>query len=205
MMVTRSRPFRRFTSIEALGRVGVLEPPLSGPFLSRMMTPMRLLILLLTLVTAALPVGSAEPPPFPNLTLTALDGSDQVTMHDLRGRPVVVNFWASWCGPCRVELPELQELYQDLADDGMMLVTVNMDRSRAAASRFIETTGLSVPVYTIDQQATAALGISSLPTTVLVGPDGAVEQVYAGYHPKADEDLRTRVTQMLGGSEDAGG
>jgi thiol-disulfide isomerase/thioredoxin len=167
---------------------------------------MRILVFLLAMATVALPGAATEqPPPFPNMTLTSFDGAEQVTMHDLRGRPVVVNFWASWCGPCRVEMPELQELYEDLGDDGMELVTVNMDRSRAAASRFLKSTGLSVPVYTIDQQTTRALGITSLPTTVLVAPDGEVAQVYSGYHPKADDDLRRRVTTMLAGSEDADG
>ncbi len=169
------------------------------------MTRMRILILLLAMATAALPGAADEqPPPFPNLTLTSFDGSSQVTMHDLRGQPVVVNFWASWCGPCRVEMPELQKLHEDLGDDGMVLVTVNMDRTRAAASQFLKSTGLTVPVYTIDPQATAALGITSLPTTVLVGPDGEVAQVYAGYHPKADDDIRERVLRMLS-DEDAEG
>ena len=82
-------------------------------------------------VISTMPVAAAETqrqvPVFPNVAFTALDGSRQLDLESFRGRPVLLTFWASWCGPCRQELPELQKLSAELAETGFALVTINLD------------------------------------------------------------------------------
>jgi thiol-disulfide isomerase/thioredoxin len=162
----------------------------------------RALLLAVALTTVAAlgihtPVGAAELPPFPNLTFIAIDGDETTTLESFRGRPVLINFWASWCGPCRMELPELQRLYNDYAGDGFVLVTVNMDSTPSAAHRFMELTRLSVPVYRMDRRELAYLGVESLPTSILIAPSGQPVQIYEGYSPAVAQEIHRLVAAML--------
>jgi len=151
---------------------------------------------LLALAIHAAP-ATAERPPFPNLTFFSMDGDETTTLESLRGRPVLINFWASWCGPCRMELPELQRLYNKYAGDGFVLITVNMDSTQSAAQRFMELTRLSVPVYRMDRRELAYLGVESLPTSILLDPSGQPVQIYEGYSPAVAEEIQRLVEAML--------
>ena len=114
---------------------------------------------------------------------------------------MLVTFWASWCGPCRWELPEFKELYDELGGRGFVLVTINVDTNKEAANRFLEMTGLSVPVYRLSQAELFKLGVRSLPTSVLLKPDGFPLQVYSGYSPTVVDQIRELVQEMLDESE----
>lgn len=115
---------------------------------------------------------------------------------EFRGRPVLITFWASWCGPCRVELPELSGLYGELMGRGFVLITVNLDQNPAAGRRFLDALGLRLPVYRIDPRATKFLGIDSLPTNILLDQEGRLVQAYKGYTPEVVEDVRRRVLEL---------
>jgi len=145
----------------------------------------------------AAPAG--ELPEFPNLVLTALDGDQQVSMASFRGRPVLVSFWASWCGPCRIELPELQKLHDELAGRGFVLVTVNVDNTPQAARRFLEVTRLAIPVYRASHVDLVKLGVRSIPTNILVDPEGRAVRLYEGYSPAVPSAIRELVRGMLDG------
>lgn len=151
-------------------------------------------------VLLACAAGMAEEQPqnpqFPEVVFTALDGSGTVTMANFRGRPVLLTFWASWCGPCRVELPELSKLYGELAGRGFVLITVNVDHNPRAGQRFLETLGLKLPVYRLDPRQTKALGIDALPANILLDGDGRFVQAYKGYTPVVVEEVRRLVLEM---------
>ena len=144
-------------------------------------------------------VAAAEPeqrPAFPAVTLRTLDGSGSVAVADFRGRPVLLTFWASWCGPCRVELPELEKLYHDLIGEGFVLLTVNVDTLPAVADRFLAQLGVSVPVYRMNQQDLVALDINSLPTNILLDREGKAVMVSTGYSPTVPDSIRRLVLDM---------
>ncbi len=91
----------------------------------------------------------------------------------MRGRPLLLNFWASWCEPCRAEMPSLERLQQRHADDGLLVLAVNFRESDAAVRRFVEGTGLRLPVlHDTDGAAARALGVRIFPTTVAVSRYG---------------------------------
>jgi thiol-disulfide isomerase/thioredoxin len=142
---------------------------------------------------------SPEIPPLPDFKMKTLDGSGEVGLAEFRGRPVLLSFWASWCGPCRIELPELQELYAELAGDGFVLLTVNVDAAPAFADRFLAQLGISVPVYRMDQLDLVNLGVSALPTNILLDPEGRPVRIYTGYSPKVPEEVRQLVEEMTSG------
>jgi thiol-disulfide isomerase/thioredoxin len=118
--------------------------------------------------------------PIPQLTGTDLSG--QVwRLADLRGKAVLINFWASWCEPCRVEMPALQALAQKHGPDKLRVLTVNFKEPAATAQQFASRTGLSLPVLLDPQGAIARQWeVRIFPSTVLIGADGRVRGVVRG-------------------------
>lgn len=174
------------------------------------MSPMRRVLVwscLALLLSSAVAAQQTEPPkvpPFPNVTLFTLDGSSTVQIQDFRGRPVLLTFWASWCGPCREELPALKTLYGELAGKGFVLLTVNVDTSPTAATRFLDALGLELPTYKMTSRDLVRLGVNSLPTNVLLDPEGRPVEIYRGYAPEMVQEIRRLVLEMgTGGDPEA--
>lgn len=141
-------------------------------------------------------------PVFPNLEFTALDGVSQIDLELLRGKPVLLTFWASWCGPCREELPELEKLVGELAEEGFVLVTVNMDQSPAMGMRFLQQHDIDVPAYRMDQRELSQLGLRSLPTNVLLDREGRPVQIFSGYSPEMPAEIHRLVLAMEGNPQE---
>lgn len=116
----------------------------------------------------AWPRGQATP----SLALKDLQGRT-VRLQDYRGRPVLLNFWATWCGPCRAEMPTLQVLADMQGPEQLAVLMVNVKEPAATVRRFIAQGSLDLPVL-LDSGGAAARqwGARIFPTTVLVGPDG---------------------------------
>ena len=101
---------------------------------------------------------------------------------DAKGRVVFLNFWASWCPECKIELPELVEIREKYRDRPFVLLAVNMDRKRKAADKFLEKAGLDIVVlYDNEQKVINAFAPVGVPASYLVGPTGKVEKVYVGF------------------------
>jgi thiol-disulfide isomerase/thioredoxin len=170
---------------------------------------MRRVLALVCAVFALAPVAAAidekppETPVFPNFAFTAIDGSKQIDLHSLHGRPVLMTFWASWCGPCRMELPELERLAEELADRGFTLVTVNTDQVPAQGIRFLQRYEIDIPVYRMDPRSLQTLGVRSLPTNVLLDREGRPVGIYRGYSPELPGEIRRLVLAMDGDESEA--
>jgi thiol-disulfide isomerase/thioredoxin len=161
----------------------------------------RDLVVFVLLCMASVAFGSVEEaaeeaPVFPNFAFTSIDGSKQLDIESFRGRPLLMTFWASWCGPCRQELPELQKLSVELADTGLELVTINLDQSAVMGMRFLKKYNIDVPVYRVDQKTIMLLGVQSLPTNMLLDPDGRPVMILRGYSPAVPEEIRQLVGEM---------
>jgi len=131
-------------------------------------------------------VGGAVGDQVPRFELPDLDGGT-FKMSDHESKVVLVDFWATWCPPCRAALPHLQELSVEYADEGLVVVGIATDRQGAEIVKpFVTKNGLTfeivLPADQIDQQFG---GIRSIPTTFLVGRDGVVAKKWIGYKDKA--------------------
>ncbi len=122
------------------------------------------------------PVRKAVPP----LAGTDLDGR-LWRLADLRGKAVLINFWASWCGPCQTEMPSLQTLAELYGPDKLVVLAVNFKESEPVVQRYRQRTGFSLPVL-LDPSGSIARewGATVYPTTVLVGADGRVQGLVRG-------------------------
>ncbi len=158
----------------------------------------RLACLLLAVVASATPASAAEQPVFPAVAVVSLDDGSAVDVASFRGRPVLMTFWASWCGPCRLEMPELKRLYDELAGRGFVFLPVTMDHSTTAALEFLRTTNLALPVYQMSDRDIRTVRVRALPTSFLIDADGRAVQVYEGYSPGMAGQVRARVLEMLG-------
>jgi peroxiredoxin/outer membrane lipoprotein-sorting protein len=120
----------------------------------------------------------------PDFELKTLEG-ERVRLSELRGKPVVLNFWASWCGPCRKELPELADLYDSLKDKGLVLYGVN-DEGKGAARAFAQKAGLSFP--TLDDYSLKAhrlYRVTAVPTMFIIDREGKIVRFLRGSQDKA--------------------
>lgn len=124
----------------------------------------------------------------PAFRLRAPDGT-VVALTDFRGRHVLLNFWASWCGPCRGETPALRDFHEERAD-GVTVVGVNQQESRAAAAGFAEEFGVPYPIaLDVDGRVSAAYRVSTgLPVSFLIDPEGVVRAIHRGALARADLD-----------------
>lgn len=141
-----------------------------------------LLLAVLVLVSGCAGGGLKKGDPAPELVLEDLAGRT-VRLSDYRGRPVLINFWASWCAPCREEMPELQKVFAAQGDDGLMILAVNttfQDRI-ADVERMRDDLGLTFPILLDrDGKAVAAYRASAWPTSIFVDRQGRIHLVQIG-------------------------
>lgn len=135
----------------------------------------------------------------PDFELETLDG-ERFRLSDLRGHPTIVNFWASWCGPCRQETPVLVRLSQMFRDAGLVVVGVNIEESRGAAQGFVSEFGMEyvVPMDFSGDVTAAYFGAGSGPPhTYFIRPDGTIERIFLG---QGSDDAFEQLTAALAAS-----
>ena len=135
----------------------------------------------------------------PEFSGTLLGGGN-FSSEELSGDVAVLNFWGSWCGPCRVETPEFQQVYADVRDDGVQFLGLNVkENSEQFALAFVDRFGISFPSL-YDPRGEVALAFrdypaNAIPSTIVLDPDGRVAAVYTG--EVSQEDLRTVLDRVL--------
>lgn len=125
----------------------------------------------------ALPVVGS---PAPEITLQNLQG-ETVSLSSMRGRPVLVNFWATWCGPCRVEMPEFQEAYLTHGDDLVILAVNATNQDNGDIAGFVNDLGLTFPILLDEEgEALSAYDVFAMPTSVFINRDGIIVDIFTG-------------------------
>ncbi|TAK11539.1 MAG: redoxin domain-containing protein [Anaerolineae bacterium] len=135
----------------------------------------------------------------PEFTLQTPEG-ETIALADLRGHPVLLNLWASWCGPCRAEMPAMQRVYEDYRDLGLVILAVNAtdQDSAAAAVAFANDLGLTFPILLdLDGAVGRQYALRALPSSYFIDANGVIQEVVIG-GPMAEALLRTRIENLLG-------
>lgn len=133
--------------------------------------------------SASLPAVGELNRPAPDLTLPTLDGGN-LRLADLRGKVVLVNFWGTWCEPCKEETPALQAAYQQLQAEGLVIIGVNLRRQESsdeAVREFVQQYGVTYPIaLDVDGEAARLFQISPIPVSYFIDPQGTIRYVRIG-------------------------
>lgn len=136
----------------------------------------------------------------PGFTLTSLDGK-KVSLADYKGRPVLVNFWATWCGPCKVEMPWFEELRKQYAAQGFEILGLadDVDAGKDAIAKVVRQTGVTYPILLTDGKVqTAYGGLDYLPMSFYIDRNGIVVEVTAGLGSKDELEANIKKTIASG-------
>lgn len=122
---------------------------------------------------------------FPDMELEAKDGGS-IRISQLKGNVVLINFWATWCGPCRMELPLLQDLYNRYSDKNFTVLAVSVDSDRNRVDPFLRAHNLTLPVYYGHPEETDPMISRGIPTSFILTPSGDVEKIFIGFEPNIE-------------------
>ena len=133
----------------------------------------------------------------PDFTLRTLDGPN-LRLQEQRGRVVLINFWATWCGPCRQEMPHLNRLYDKYRAAGFTLLGVNIDEDGRNAAGVASKLGLRFPVLLdSDKKVSRMYDLGTMPSTVLIDRDGRVRFVHLGYRDGFETTYEKQIRELL--------
>ena len=129
--------------------------------------------------------------------------SQEVKLSQYKGKVVLLNFWATWCQPCKVEMTHLQKFQDEFEKKGFTVVSISIDDARAASQvkPFIKSNGYTFPVL-LDKETTVVTQFNpdkTLPYTAIIDKDGKIRHVHRGYNPGDEVKLREEILALIGG------
>jgi thiol-disulfide isomerase/thioredoxin len=162
---------------------------------SRMKTPLFGLALAILGASTASALAPGDAPP-------AIDMPDQVgvkvALNELKGKVVLVDFWASWCGPCRQEMPVLEQLHKKYAKQGLVIIGVNIDNNPKKMNNFLKGTPVTFRIVH-DRKLNVASKYEpeTMPSSYFIGRDGKIRYVHEGFRKKDAGELEERIKTLL--------
>lgn len=165
--------------------------------MKRIQPLMKSFLLLLILVLPASEAFSAGQKAAPDFILKSNQGKN-LRLSELRGNVVMLNFWASWCGPCRQEMPLLDQLYQRYSAAGFTLLGVNVEADPKEADQMLKEIPVSFPIlYDTESKVSELYGVQAMPSTVMISCDGKVSYIHKGYKPGDEKTYRDHIKGLL--------
>jgi peroxiredoxin len=135
--------------------------------------------------------------PAPNFSLMSKDG-EHVSLDDLKGQVVMINFWATWCGPCRREMPHLEALHQRYSDLGFTLLGINVEDDSRGVDKFLRETPISFEVlYDPANEVSAMYDVIAMPSTVMVDREGNLRYMHHGYQSGYEHEYQAQIRALL--------
>ena len=171
------------------------ESPARSPRRSRMKPLLGGLALLIVVASTASALAPGEAPP-------AIDMPDQagnkVDLNELKGQVVLIDFWASWCGPCKQEMPVLEELHKKYAKQGLVIIGINIDNNPKKMNNFLKGEPATFRIVH-DPKLKVAVKYepATMPSSYFIGKDGKIRYVHEGFKKKDAPDLEARIKTLL--------
>lgn len=160
--------------------------------LSRLIAALMLGACLAPYATAEVIQGKA-----PDFTLKSQSGNN-LKLSELRGKVVMINFWASWCGPCRQEMPLLDQLYQHYRSLDFTILGVNVEENPDAAKSLLKDLPVTFPILFDSANTVSKLyKVKGMPSTIIVDRDGNMRYMYMGYQPGFEQEYQKQVRVLI--------
>jgi peroxiredoxin len=135
--------------------------------------------------------------PAPTFQLNSMGGKP-VALADLKGQIVLLNFWASWCGPCRQEMPILEQLNRQYHAKGVTLLGVNVEPDSVAAVNWLKATPVTFPIlFDTDSKVSKLYEVEGMPNTVIVDRKGVVRYIHRGYNAGAENEYLNQIRSLI--------
>lgn len=153
---------------------------------------------LAALVAAAGAIAAAgDAGPTPAFTLTTLSGQ-QDSLRQYKGQVVLVNFWATWCGPCQQEMPLLNQMYKEYQPAGFTLIGVDVDSDKTAVQALLARKPVSFPIL-LDpaNRVSKEYHVDEMPSTVIIDRKGEIRYIHRGYKPGDENEYQDRIRQLI--------
>ena len=157
------------------------------------------IVAIIALCGLALPALAADPTgaPAPQFTLAGRGGSN-VSLAKYKGQVVMLNFWASWCGPCRQEMPLLESIYKKYSRMGFTLIGVNVEPDSNAANEWLKQTPVSFPIlYDKESKVSKMYDVAGMPSTVIIDRAGKVRVLHRGYKPGDENEYLDSIRTLV--------
>jgi peroxiredoxin len=164
---------------------------------------MRKAIFVATLALSALVLQSAsavavtKQGPATNFTLKSASG-ENIRLSEYRGQVVLINFWASWCGPCRQEMPHLDAIHQKYEALGFTVFGINVEQDRNMADKVLRDIPVTFPILFDEQNLVSQIyDVDAMPATVLVDRDGEIRYMHRGYKPGYELEYEKQIKSLI--------
>jgi thiol-disulfide isomerase/thioredoxin len=132
----------------------------------------------------------------PDFSLKSFDGRE-ITLSQLRGKVVLLDFWATWCGPCKESIPHLIQLYKNYRERGFELVGMNVDKSDGdTVRRFVRSMDIPYPVVTASEDVVRSYRVTGIPVTILIDKEGKIREKVLGFNGTIARQLDTKVATL---------
>jgi thiol-disulfide isomerase/thioredoxin len=159
--------------------------------------PRLLMACLVSLMCVSLAGAAAVKGPAPNFTLKSMSGKN-LKLSEMTGNVVLINFWASWCGPCREEMPLLNALHKKYAPLGFTVLGVNVEEQLDGARDFLSNVPVDFPILLDNtNKVSRQYKVVAMPTTVVVDRDGNMRYLHEGYKPGDEKKYRQMVKKLV--------
>jgi thiol-disulfide isomerase/thioredoxin len=156
-----------------------------------------LLICVLALTAPAVSMAGSVKGPAPNFTLKSLQGKN-LKLSEMAGNVVLINFWASWCGPCREEMPLLNDLHKKYEPLGFTVLGVNVEEQLDGARGFLKHVPVDFPILLDNRnQVSKRYQVVAMPTTVVVDRDGNMRYLHKGYKSGVEDIYQQQVRELI--------
>lgn len=145
----------------------------------------------------ALAAPAPAPSPAPDFTLKSATG-DNIRLSEQRGKVVMLNFWASWCGPCRQEMPLLDGIYKKHAKMGFVLLGINVEEDNTDAKKMLQNLGVTFPIlFDTGNKLSVLYNLEAMPTSIMIDKKGKIRYVDRGYNAGDENKYRDQIVELL--------
>ena len=156
-----------------------------------------LLILILYLGISGNVLAETAQGAAPDFTLKSQKNGN-LKLSELRGKVVLINFWASWCGPCRQEMPVLDELYRHYRSLDFTILGVNVEQNSDDAKSLLKDVPVTFPIlFDTENNISKLYDVKGMPSTVLVDRDGNIRYIHVGYQPGVEAEYQTHIRALI--------